>query len=295
MSDKPLRRRPWWKRLLRVAALVYVGLGLTLYFLQNWMIFPGASTQNKPEAAVRVGADRQLIQLPTAGGEKITILFGTALLPDGSPHPDATHQPTILYFYGNAMCLSHCEQEFSQFRRLGANVAIAEYIGYGLSTGKPSEAGVYATADTAYDYIVKRPDVDSAQIIPIGWSLGGAAAIHLASTKPVAGLATFSAFSSMTNMGRHMFPWLPTSLLLKYRFENERKMADVKCPAFLAHGTVDSLVPFAMNAKLAAAAKAPVTLVPVTGGDHNDIFQTGGPGLMRQLGEFIIRIHRMRG
>ena len=95
----------------------------------------------------------------------------------------------------------------------------------------------------------------------------------------------------MPDMGQAMLPWLPVSLLAKYRFDNERKMADVKCPIFMAHGTVDSLVPFAMNARLVAATKGPGTAIPVIGGDHNDIFQIGGKDLMQRLGTFIEQIH----
>ena len=68
-------------------------------------------------------------------------------------------------------------------------------------------------------------------------------------------------------------------------------MADVKCPIFMAHGTVDALVPYAMNARLVAAAKGPVTVAPVIGGDHNDIFQTGGKDLIQRFAAFIEQIH----
>lgn len=289
---KASRLRRWTKRILKLAILVYIGLGIVLYALQNWMIFPGAATQGKPEADVRAGHGQELVRLPTSTGDTIAVLFGGALTPQGLPHPDAVRRPTILFFYGNGMSLSACFDQFTQFRRLGANVAIPEYIGYGLSTGKPSERGVYATADAAYDWLTQRSDVDPRQIIPVGLSIGSGAAIDLAGRKPVAGLATFSAFTSMTEMAGHIVPWFPTSILLQHRFENLQKMPQVKCPVFLAHGTRDSLVPFAMNGRLAAAVRGKAIVVPVEGGDHNDIFDVGGVDLTRQFGAFVESVHQ---
>jgi fermentation-respiration switch protein FrsA (DUF1100 family) len=286
------RWKRYLKRIVKLGLCVYLGLAIVLFFLQNWMIFPGASTQGTREAIVKPAPDQTLARVPTRNGQTIAVLFAPALLPDGSPHPDAAHRPTILYFYGNAMTISSCFDELHHFRRLGANVAIAELVGYGLSTGKPSEQNTYATADTAYDYLLTRSDVDPHQIIPTGWSLGAAAAIDLAARKPVAGLATFSAFTSMPDMAHKLLPWFPTSLLLRHRFQNERKIAAIDVPIFLAHGTRDDLVPYPMHARLAKAAKGPVTLVPVEGAEHNDLFQIGGPKLMRQFGEFIEKVHQ---
>lgn len=289
---KPPRWKRWLKKLLKIGLAVYIGLAVIMFFLQDWMIFPGASSQGKPEANVRMMMpDQQLLRLPTRTGQTIAVMFGPALLPNGSPHPTAASRPTILYFYGNAMCISACSDEFAIFRRLGVNVAIAEFIGYGLSTGKPSEAGVYETADTAYQYLLTRSDIDPKQIISAGWSLGATAAIHLASNRSVGGLATFSAFTRMKDMAHQILPWFPTSLLVKYRFDNERAMALVKCPAFLAHGTIDGLVPYSMNARLIKAATCPVTVVPVEGSDHTDIFEVGGADLWQKLSGFIERLH----
>jgi uncharacterized protein len=288
MSLPKLKR--WLKRIIKLGVCVYLGLAIVLYFLQTWMIFPGAATQGRPEAAVRPTGGQELISLTTAGGDKTVMLFAPALSADGSRHPDAAHRPTLIYFYGNAMTISACYDELFKFRRLGANVAIPEFVGYGLASGKPSEKTLYATADAAYEHLLTRADVDPRQIIPVGWSLGAAAAIDLASRKPVAGVAAFSAFTSTGDMGRHVLPWFPTSLLLRHRFENERKLRGIGCPIFLAHGTRDSLIPFAMHGRLAAAGKGPITRIAVEGGDHNDIFQQGGDGLMRQFGQFIEQV-----
>ena len=65
------------------------------------------------------------------------------------------------------------ETEFDRFRRLGLNVLIPDYLGYGMSAGKASEIGCRETAETAYQALVSRGFPPS-RIIAGGWSLGGA-------------------------------------------------------------------------------------------------------------------------
>lgn len=235
-----------------------------------------------------------LVPLRTRDGDQVYALFGKALTPHGQPRSDAASRPTLIYFYGNATMMAYTLDEFAQFRRLGANVAVAEYAGYGISSGKPSEKSFYATADAVYDYVIARKDIDPKQIIPTGWSIGGGVAIDLAHRRPAAGVATFSAFTSMSAMARHVIPILPVSLFLKHKFDNQAKIGDLAVPIFQAHGTHDEIIPFWMNARLAAAAKAPVTVVPVEGAGHNDIFDVGGDDLIQKFGRFIEGVHASR-
>ena len=158
---------------------------------------------------VRPRADAELVTLSTANGDRVVALFGPALTREGEPHPEASRRPTLLYFYGNGMCLNDTLEQFDHFRRLGANVLIPDYVGYGMSGGQPGESGCLATADAAYDHLQSRRDVDPRAIVAVGWSLGGAVAIDLASRRPVAGLAAFSTFTSMVEMARRNFPFLP--------------------------------------------------------------------------------------
>jgi len=258
-----------------------------LYLVQTWIIFPGAYVHKGTAAMVAPAPSREVLTLRTAAGQRIAAVFGGALSADGAPLPDAASRPTVLFFYGNGDCIKTSMELFGEFRRLGANVFIPEYVGYPMSEGRPSEAGLYATADAAYDYLLTRSDVDPRRIVIVGRSLGSGAAIDLASRKPVAGLATFSAFTSMNEMARKVLPIFPTSLFLRHHFDNEQKIPAVKCPVFLAHGTSDGLVPFGMMTRLAAKATQPVTSVPVQGADHNDLFIVGGDELMNKLGEFL--------
>jgi fermentation-respiration switch protein FrsA (DUF1100 family) len=169
--------------------------------------------------------------------------------------------------------------EFDRFRRLGANVLIPDFPGYGMSGGRPSEKGFYATADAAYDYLLSRPDVDRDRIVAAGWSMGAAVAIDLASRRKVERLVTISAFTTLPAAAHSLVPWLPTSLIVRSRFDNIGKIPRVTCPIFIAHGTIDNLVPPGMADELAAAAKRKAVVYRVVGGGHNDVFYVGGDSL----------------
>jgi len=286
------RRRRWFVRLIRIPLLVYAGVVVVFYALQTRLIFPGSETQGKPEAVVRPPQDAELATLTTARGDRVVALFGKALTPEGSPRPDASACPTILYFYGNAMCLRDASDEFGRFRRLGANVLIPEYVGFGMSGGSPGESGCRETAEAALAYLAARRDVDQGRVVLAGWSLGGAVALDLASRHSVAGVATFSTFTRMADVSRLLVPFLPTSLLLRHRFESVSKIGQVGCPVLIGHGRNDRIIPFAMADRLAAAASGPVTRVTIEEADHNVFFRSGGERVWTPLSRFIDQLPR---
>jgi uncharacterized protein len=289
----PPRPRSRFQKITLTLLSVYLILCLIMFSIQNWMIFPGHATQAQREAMVHPAPDFELLHLTTAIGDSIVAIFGNATDQNDQPLPQANSCPTILFFYGNAMCLADSLGQFHEFRRLGANVMIVEYPGYGMSGGTPSEPALYAAADAACDALMRRQDIDPKKIIAAGWSLGAAVAINLATRRPVAALATFSAFTSLPDMARSVVPWLPTSLLLRSRFDNQSKIKQIACPIFIAHGTHDSIVPFAMSRKLIAAAKGPATSVEVDS-DHNDIFERGGEALDERFKQFLAQWHGLK-
>ncbi len=292
-EKSPARRAGWKVRALRIArivAVVYLGVSIVLYTVQTNVIFPGASTQGDPNAQVRPAAGTELIHLRTQHGEPIVALYGPALRGDGKLHPDPAGRPTFVYFYGNAMCLASAQFQLEQFRRLGLNVIIPDFVGYGMSGGRPSERGCEDTALAVYDYLTSNRGVPGSKILAGGWSLGGAVAIDLAGRKPVAGLIIFCTFTSGVDMGRRLLPFLPVSLLLRHRFDNLSKIPHVGCPILIGHGRRDSIIPFAMAEKLAAAAKSPVTTLWIAQADHNDFFDVAGRRVGDAISDFVDRI-----
>ncbi len=292
-SGSPAPRAAWKVRALRliyILALTYLGLAIVLYTFQTNVIFPGASTQGDPNAQVLPEPGTELIRLKTQHGEPIVALFGPALRGDGRPHPDPAGRPTLIYFYGNAMCVASALFQFEQFRRLGLNVITPDYVGYGMSSGRPSERGCQDTALAVYDYLTSNRSIPSSKVFAGGWSLGSAVAIDLATRRPVAGLIVFSAFTSGVDMARRLLPFLPVSLLLYHRFDNLSKIRQVGCPILIGHGRLDSMIPFSMAEQLAAAAKGPVTTLWIAQADHNDFFDVAGRRVDDAIADFVSRI-----
>jgi len=276
-------------RVARILAIVYIGVAIVLYTFQTSVIFPGASTQGNPHAQVRPEPGTELLHLKSPRGEPIVALFGPALNRNGEPHPDPSQRPTLIFFYGNAMCLASAVFQFEQFRRLGLNVIIPDYLGYGMSGGRPSERGCEETALAAYDYLTSNRAIPSSSIFVGGWSLGGAVAIDLARKRPVAGLIVFCTFTSGVDLGRRLMPFVPVSLLLHHRFDNLSKIPHVVCPILIGHGRLDQIIPFSMAQQLAAAAKSPVTTLWIPQADHNDFFDIAGRRVDDAVSEFVAR------
>ena len=268
------------RRILLWAGLIFVGVFASLYALQGNIIFPGAATQGTPEAVVRPGPGEELLRLETDGG-RVVALFSPARARNGKVLADAASRPALIFFYGNAMCLAYSTAELDRFSRLGLNVVIPDYLGYGMSGGKPSEAGCRQTAEACYRALRER-GFPADRIVVGGWSLGGAVAIDLASTQDVAGLFAFSTFTSIPEMSRAILPVTPPAALFRDKFDSLSKMPKLTCPILLGHGRRDRIVPFKMFQRLYAAVEPPPAKLEIDA-DHNDFLGRGGAELDRAI------------
>lgn len=257
---------------------------------ERGLIFPGTATHGRSDAAVPPSSDYELVELTTRNGMPIVAQFGAALDARGKAL-SVSARPTLIFFYGNGSCLAYTQREFHEFRRLGLNVVIPEYPGYGISPdGAPSENAFNETADAVYDHLLAHPDIDPTRIVAGGWSMGAAVAIDLASRRRVSHVFTVSAFTSMHEVARLVAPWAPTSLLIRSRFDNLSKLPAVSAPILLFHGEHDTLVPASMSSTLAARARpAQARVVTFPGVGHNDIFALRGAAISSQLGDFLAR------
>jgi pimeloyl-ACP methyl ester carboxylesterase len=87
------------------------------------------------------------------------------------PHPGSGR--VLLFFHGNAGNISHRRASVEIFHRLGLNLLIFDYRGYGLSQGRPSEQGLYRDAATVWRYLTRERGFRERDILIFGRSLGG--------------------------------------------------------------------------------------------------------------------------
>ncbi|MCA9393719.1 MAG: alpha/beta hydrolase [Candidatus Omnitrophica bacterium] len=196
---------------------------------------------------------------------------------------------TMLFFHGNAGNISHRMERLALFRDMGLNVFIIDYRGYGRSKGRPTEEGLYLDGFAAYDYLLKRDDVDPDRIIVYGASLGGAVAVEVAAKRPVAGLIVEASFTSIPDVAKLHVPWVPRSWI-GTRMDSLTKIRAIEAPKLILHSSDDEVIPYRMAESLFRAAPEPKSFIPLNG-NHAYAWQTSGDRFVKGIEAFLI-FHR---
>ena len=133
---------------------------------------------------------------------------------------------------------------------------ILAYRGFNGNSGNPTEKNIYLDAKSALTWLNSKGIADK-NIILYGESLGTAVAIEVAKDKNFSGIILESPFTSMIEMGKVYYPYLPVRLLLKDKFDNQSKIKSINSPILVMHGRKDKIVPFYMGKKIYDSANKP--------------------------------------
>ncbi len=220
--------------------------------------------------------------------EEVSLQTSDGLLLHGWYIPRLGSDRVLLFFHGNAGNISHRGDSLAIFHRLGLNVLIFDYRGYGQSEGTPSEDGLHADAKAAWRFLRKDKHVDAGQIVLFGRSLGGAVAARLAAEVEPAALILESSFSSARDVAAEVFPLLSKLTFLRFDFNTVKWIKAVECPVLVVHSPDDEIIPFSLGERIYRAANEPKTMLRLQG-DHNSGFLQSQPDYERSLGEFIAR------
>lgn len=268
--------RPGWRR--RLGKLVVFGVVCPLTVLVMLSIFENRLVYfpSGPEAWTELpGLAKEDISLTTAAGVSIHAWW--------CPHEGS--DSALLYCHGNGGNLSMRGEEYRQLQeQLNVSVLAMDYPGYGRSEGRPTEQGCYDAALTAFDWLTKNGTAPD-RVILFGESLGGGVVAEVATKRPCRALVLYSTFTSVPEVARGLYPFLPVRLM-RNKFNTIRKLPSIHRPIFVAHGDADTLIPVSHARRLFEAAHEPKALYIDSGREH--VLELTS-GFMTSLRDFLER------
>jgi pimeloyl-ACP methyl ester carboxylesterase len=270
---------------LRILLGVYVAALVLLYLFEDRLIFPAPDQIPTLTPAV-AGLAYEDLYIPVDETTKIHAWWIPASEPTSK---------VMLYFHGNAYSLeSEAEQEAPLFHRLGVNLLLADYRGYGKSSAVHANGPrTEADARAAWRYLVEQRRLAPSDIVIAGWSIGSAVATQLAVESPhAAGLILMSPISSVNDAADEI--WFMRYVFRPVRwfggkndFDTRARISKVRIPVLILSGTADDIAQPWMPQAIYDRANEPKTLRMFQGVGHNDFLMPGDGTMERYLRAFL--------
>ncbi len=273
------------KRFVIYSVLIILFIMILLKFIEKGLIFhPDKGNDSiTPDA---YGIEYDDVTFRTEDGLNLHGWFvpGKKSSPDEDLH-------TLLWFHGNAGNINHRLGNIKMLHeRVPVNVFIIDYRQYGRSEGRISEKGTYIDAGAALAHLHSRKEINQEKIIFFGRSLGSAVAVELALKEKCRALILETPFTSILEMGKKLYPFLPVSLLLKTKYDSLSKIRNIKVPILIMHGDKDDLVPFEHGKRLYDMANEPKEFYTIPGAGHNDTHIVGGDEYFDVIRNFVKKL-----
>ena len=245
--------------LLGTYALICIGA----WVLHRYFLYMPDTKRYSPR---EVGlAEVEEITLTGKGGAKLIAWY----------LPARRGKPTLLYFTGNSGSAANRARKIEAIAASGYGVFMLNYRRYGGSSGWPTETNNIADAVTAHEYLQNEVGVAPRNVVAYGESLGTGVATRLALLRPVRALVLEAPFTSVVDVGRQVWWFLPLRLVMTDQYRIIDRIGSVKVPVLIVHGARDSMIPVHHARQVYAAANEPKTLAILRRGDHNDLFDHG--------------------
>ncbi|KAJ2057404.1 bem46 protein, variant [Coemansia sp. S146] len=272
--------------LVVIAGLVLIAVSIVWMF-QRDMVYPAAFPAHS----------RDRVTLPSQFGmphfDDIRLETPDKVLIRGYLIKRATDEETrrastVLYFHANAGNMGHrLPVAKLLYDMLGCNVFMLSYRGYGLSDGRPSEAGIKTDALTALEFIRSHPLTANTKLVAYGQSLGGAVAIDIvAANEPeFAGIILENTFLSIRRLIPSVLPILKwVTFLASEKWDSEKVVRQISSvPTLFLSGLQDDLVPpphmrklYELLSRNQDGKRMKVTWEEFATGKHNDTFAQPG-------------------
>ncbi len=191
---------------------------------------------------------------------------------------DPAH-PTILYFHGNGEVAADHDDIAPLYSEIGVNLFVAEFRGYGQSSGEPSLASLVGDAATIVESFHATLDAQgfADRRFIMGRSLGSHPALEIAAhaADRFRGLIIESGAANIQRLMSRL-GLAETEEGAALVAHHESKIRGIRLPALLIHGERDDLVPVSQAADLydwLSETERELLIIPNAG--HNDLLWVG--------------------
>jgi fermentation-respiration switch protein FrsA (DUF1100 family) len=243
---------------LAVAIAVVALVAMVRYIEPRFAFFPTAGETATP---AQYGLPFEAARLVASDGERLRAWT--------LPHADA--RAAIVYFHGNGGNLSVWLPILAGVHGQGYTIHAIDYRGYGESTGRPTERGLYLDVDAALEWAWSAYGNRKGRVIYWGRSLGTTMAAYAATRRRPDGLILEAGFPDARSLLRASPPLAVLGLVSSYRFPTATYARRAHCPVLVIHGDHDRVIPFTSGRALFEALPEPKQFVRIAGGDHNDV------------------------
>lgn len=202
-------------------------------------------------------------------------------------------KPHILFFHGNGEIAEDYDDIGAVYLNFGLNFIVADYRGYGRSTGMPTIASMFGDAHEVFNHVAGwlTSGRRNGPLWIMGRSLGSAPAIELAAShrEQINGLVIESGFASTLELLQRL--GIPTDRLNirdDQVFSNAAKLSGFRGPTLIIHGEHDQIIPLHHGKDLYAGSPADrKALHVIDGADHNTLLMVGGRNYFETIRDFI--------
>lgn len=255
-----------------MAFLVFYGtLVAALYFLQREMIY--VPSRHRPEPAKWHVPEMRAVTLKTDDNLDLLAWWRP---------PVAATGPVIVYFHGNGGHLGLHASRMRIYLDKGWGVLVPTWRGYSGNPGSPSEEGLYRDGRAALRFVAGEK-IAPERVVLYGHSLGSGVAVQMATEFAEGAVVLESPLSSVADVAKSRFPFLPIDLLLKDRFDSRQKVHNIGAPLLLLHGLKDGVIPVEFGKLLFSAAVAPKQSRFIGRGGHNNLYQFGAGNMVLEF------------
>jgi hypothetical protein len=242
--------------------LIYAVILTGLFLAQRSMIyFPSRSV---PDLAA-YGATDHMQVVSTVTSDKLKLYGWFA-------PPKKQYMPVIVFFHGNAA--EHGMRYFiiRPYLEMGYGVLLSGYRGYGGNPGKPGENGFYTDARSWMDSLLQNSNIKPEQIVIYGESVGTGVAVQMAlEYEGLRALILQSPYTSLTDVARKRYFFVPVDLLMLDRFNSIDKIGHVEIPLLVLYGEADNIIPPKQSRLIYEKAGGPKQIHGFEGYGHNDM------------------------